>query len=147
VTPHDIVTALGLRELPTEGGLFGQSWRDAACSAIYYLLVAPDFSALHRLDRLEIYSFHAGAPARMLLLTEDGRLSEPTLGPDVGAGQRPQIAVPAGTWQASRPLGAWTLMGTVVVPPYTDDCVEFGDPRSLAARYPQHAERITALCR
>lgn len=55
--------------------------------------------------------------------------------------------MPAGTWQASHPLGAWTLMGTVVVPPYTDDCVEFGHARSLATRYPEHAARITPLCR
>lgn len=88
MTPHDIVTALGLRELPTEGGLFSQSWRDESCSAIYYLLVAPDFSAVHRLDRLEIYSYHAGAPARMLLLEEDGRISEPVLGPDPTTGRR-----------------------------------------------------------
>ena len=130
--------------LAVEGGLFSQSWRDEACSAIYYLLVAPDCSALHRLDRVEIYSYHAGAPARMLLLDGD-QVSEPVLGPDVVAGQHPQVVVPAGAWQASTTLGGWTLMGTVVVPPYTDDCVEFADPEPLCAAYPEHAGRIRSL--
>jgi len=54
--------------------------------------------------------------------------------------------VPGGTWQAAETLGAWSLVGTVVVPPYTDDCVEFGTAE-LAAAYPTHAGRIRSLCR
>jgi predicted cupin superfamily sugar epimerase len=146
LTPHQITDLLGLAELPVEGGRWSQSWRGEQCSAIYYLLAAPDFSAVHRLDRFEIYSYHAGAPSRMLLLN-GGQVSEPVLGPDLAAGQRPQLAVPAGTWQAVEPLGEWSLMGTVVVPPYTDDCVEFGDATALCAEYPEHAARIKALCR
>src|SRR5512139_1842454 len=123
LTAQRIVDALGLRPLAVEGGLFAQSWRDEQASAIYYLLVAPDFSAMHRLDRLEIYAHHAGSPARLHLMDADGQVSAAVLGPDVTAGQRPQVAVPAGMWQAVRPAGAWSLMSTVVVPPYTDDCV------------------------
>jgi hypothetical protein len=146
LTPRQIVDALGMGELDVEGGLFSQSWRDEACSAIYYLLVAPDFSALHRLEHLEIYHYHAGAPARFFLI-ENGRVREPVLGADLAAGQRPQLVVPAGVWQASQSLGAWSLMGTVVVPPYTDECVEFADAAALSAAYPEHAARIKELCR
>jgi uncharacterized protein len=145
-TPPEITAALGLAKLETEGGLWSQSFRDETASAIYYLLVAPDFSALHRLTRLEIYSYHAGAPARLLLLDGD-QVSTPVLGPDVAAGQRPQVVVPAGVWQGSSSLGEWTLMGTVVVPPYTDDCVEFADAADLLARYPEWADRIKSLTR
>jgi uncharacterized protein len=144
--PQLIMSHLGMTELDTEGGLWSQSWRDSSCSAIYYLLVAPDFSALHRLDRLEIYSYHAGAPAQLFLL-DGGQVRRPVLGPDLAAGQRPQVAVPAGVWQASRPLGEWSLMGTVVVPPYTDDCVEFGTAPELSAEYPSDAALIESLCR
>jgi predicted cupin superfamily sugar epimerase len=146
MTPREIMDILGMRELEAEGGQFSQSWRGEECSAIYYLLVSPDFSALHRLNRLEIYSYHAGAPARMSLL-DNGWMSEPVLGPDVAAGQRPQIVVPAGVWQASTSLGGWTLMGTVVVPPYTDDCVEFAAAEPLCAEYPEHTELIRSLTR
>jgi predicted cupin superfamily sugar epimerase len=142
--PQRIAELLGMTALDVEGGLWSQSWRGQECSAIYYLLVAPDYSALHRLDRLEIYSYHAGSPARLLLIDGEA-VSEPVLGPDVAAGQRPQIVVPAGVWQGSAPLGEWTLMGTVVVPPYTDDCEEFADTEALSARHPEHADRIRSL--
>jgi predicted cupin superfamily sugar epimerase len=145
--PRRICEELGLRPLPVEGGWFGESWRDERCSAIYYLLAAPEFSALHRLAHLEIYAHHAGAATRMLLLYPDGRVSRPVLGSDLAAGQRPQIVVPAGVWQASQTLGAWSLVGTVVVPPYTDDIVEFGRADELVADYSDHAALIRPLCR
>jgi predicted cupin superfamily sugar epimerase len=145
-TPQEIASTLGLAPLPIEGGLWAQSWRSEECSAIYYLLAAPEFSAVHRLDRVEIFTYHAGAPTRMWLLA-DGELRTAVLGPDLAAGQRPQVAVPPGTWQAARTLGAWTLMGCVVAPPYTDNCVEFGVAAELAADYPAHVEEISALCR
>jgi predicted cupin superfamily sugar epimerase len=142
-----IIAALGLRPLPVEGGRWAQTWRDEHCTAIYYLLAAPEFSALHRLAHLEIYAFHAGAPVRMLLLYPDGLVRRPVLGTDLAPGQRPQVVVPAGVWQASATLGAWSLVGTVVVPPYTDDVVEFGSADELAGEYPDHAGAIRALCR
>jgi predicted cupin superfamily sugar epimerase len=147
VTPEDVVSALGLTELPVEGGRFAQSWRGPEASAIYYLLVAPEFSGVHKLSHVEIYAHHAGDPVRLLLLHPDGRVSEPVLGPDVTAGQRPQVVVPAGVWQASTSLGSWSLMGTVVVPPYTDDVVTFGRAGELCAAYPSHADLIRSLCR
>jgi predicted cupin superfamily sugar epimerase len=146
-TPQEIVSLLGLSPLPIEGGLFTQSWRSTTVSAIYYLLAAPEFSAMHRLDRTEIFVYHAGAPTRLLLLSPAGSVMVATLGTDLAAGQRPQVVVPPGTWQAAETLGEWTLMGCVVVPPYTDDCVEFGTAAALAAAYPTHAEEITRLCR
>ncbi|MGK3201606.1 cupin domain-containing protein [Amycolatopsis sp. MEPSY49] len=137
--PSDFVTHLGLTPLPVEGGRWAQSWRSAAGSAIYYLLAAPERSAPHRLDRTEVWVHHAGAPAAMLLLHPDGSVERPVLGTDVAAGERPQVVVPAGTWQAAVSRGPWSLLGTVVVPPYTDDCVEFALPSELAERYPDAA--------
>ncbi len=146
-SPDEIIEALGLRPLPVEGGLWAQTWRDEHCTAIYYLLVAPEFSALHRLRHVEVYAHHAGAPARLTLLNEDGTLSHRELGADVARGGRPQVVVPPGTWQGCRTLGEWSLLGTVVVPPYSDDIVEFGDGEALARAYPGYADEIRALCR
>ncbi|WP_073489005.1 cupin domain-containing protein [Streptoalloteichus hindustanus] len=140
-----IIAALGLLPLPTEGGHWAQTWRDEHGSAIYYLLAAPEFSALHRLAHPEVFAHHVGAPARMFLAHPDGRVEEPVLGPDIDAGQRPQVVVPAGTWQATETLGAWSLLGTFMAPPYTDDVVEFAAAADLVARYPEHAERIRRL--
>jgi uncharacterized protein len=146
-TADEVVAALGLVALPVEGGWFAQSWRSPEVSAIYYLLREGEFSGVHKLDHVEIYAHHRGAALRMLLLHPDGTVTTPVLGPDLAAGQRPQVVVPAGVWQASEPDGAWSLVGTVVVPPYTDDVVTFGEADTLAPRYPSHADLIRRLCR
>ncbi len=38
------------------------------------------------------------------------------LGPDLVAGERPQILVPQGWWQSAESLGAYTLVGCTVAP-------------------------------
>jgi predicted cupin superfamily sugar epimerase len=147
MSAEDVIKTLGMVELPVEGGWFAQSWRSPEASAIYYLLREGEFSGVHRLDHLEIYSYHRGAALRMLLLHPDGTVTTPVLGPDLAAGERPQVVVPAGVWQASEPDGDWSLVGTVVVPPYTDDVVSFGEADTLAPLYPSHADRIRRFCR
>ncbi|WP_033401202.1 cupin domain-containing protein [Actinokineospora enzanensis] len=137
--PRALATALDLRPLPTEGGLWSRSYADDTFSAIYYLLESPAFSAWHRLDRPELYVHHAGAPLTTHLIGPSGYRSV-TLGSDVAAGERPQLLVPAGTWQASE-TPSWSLVGTVVVPPYTDDSVEFATA-SLVADRPELARLL-----
>ncbi|GLZ43032.1 cupin domain-containing protein [Actinokineospora sp. NBRC 105648] len=137
--PTEIAAALGLEPLPIEGGLWTRSLTHPALSSIYFLLVAPEISAWHRLDRPELFVHHAGAPLTMRLIGPDG-LRTHVLGMDLAAGERPQVLIPAGTWQASE-TASWTLVGTVVVPPYTDDCVEFGTP-DLVRDYPELARLL-----
>lgn len=138
---------LGLAPLPDEGGLFRRTHLDAHSSAIYYLLLAPDFSALHALASTETYHWYAGAPLRMLLLRPDGGVAEPVLGPDLAAGCRPQVVVPAGTWQGSAPDGAWSLVGTTTAPPFDWADFRLGDRADLCARYPGTRARIVELTR
>lgn len=142
MTPEQLISSLGMQELPVEGGYFAQTHRSAEASAIAYLLRSPDFSGMHLLSHLEIYNFHAGSPLQMLLLFPDGSVSQPLL-----SASNPQVVVPAGVWQGSAPAGDWSLVGTVVVPPYTDDIVSFGHADDLCARYPSHEAVIRPLCR
>ena len=142
---------LGLQPLPEEGGLYRQTFADAHSSAIYFLLLAPDFSALHRLAATETYHWYAGSPLRLLLLHGDGedggRVEEPTLGACFDAGERPQIVVPAGTWQGSSPAGAWSLVGTTMAPPFAWSGFRLGERAELLDRWPSARARITALTR
>lgn len=142
-----VIAELGLVPLPDEGGMYRQTHLDEHSSAIYYLLAGDDFSALHLLDGVEVYHFYAGSPARLLLLGPDGSVAEPVLGPDLAAGQRPQLVVPAGVWQGSSSLGEWTLLGTTMAPPYHDDGFVLGDRAALQQQYPAAAERIASLTR
>ncbi len=147
LTADRVAKLLGLTPLVPEGGQVAQTWRDLRSSAIYYLMARPDFSGLHRLEHLEIWAHHLGAPVGMLLIDPDGRLSEPVLGPDLEAGQRPQVIVPPGTWQAAEPLGQWSLVSTFMAPPYSDEAVTFARWEDMAGRHPDHEQRIRRLCR
>jgi predicted cupin superfamily sugar epimerase len=50
------------------------------------------------------------------------------LGVDVRDGEEPQVVVPAGAWQAARPLGDWTLVGCIVAPAFSFDGFELAPP-------------------
>jgi uncharacterized protein len=142
-----IARLLGLERLPGEGGLFRRTYVDAHCSVIYFMLLAPDFSALHALDGVETYHWYAGSPLGLLLLHPGGQVEQPVLGPDLALGARPQIVVPAGVWQGSSPLGEWTLAGTTMAPAFDWAAFRLGRRAELLAGWPHAAPRIRALTR
>jgi hypothetical protein len=146
-TPAEIVQLLGLEPLPHEGGMFVQTLVDERCTAIYYLTEPGQFSALHRLDATEVFHHYAGASAQMLLLHPDGSVSEPVLGTDFAAGERPQVVVPAGVWQGTSTLGEWTLLGTTMAPGFTWEGFELGLVEPLVAGWPTAERRIRELTR
>ena len=148
LTAAAVIRALGLAPLLPEGGYVGETWRSAGSSAIYYLVERPDVSRLHRLAHVEIWAWHAGSPLSMLLVSPAGEVTEPVLGPGLAAGERPQLVVPPGWWQAGEPLGEWSLVSTFMAPPYADDAITFADGAALAAAHaarPAHADRIRRL--
>jgi hypothetical protein len=142
-----IARLLEMEPLPGEGGLFRRTYVDAHSSVIYFMLLAPDFSALHALDSVETYHWYAGSPLRMLLLHPGGRIEQQVLGPDLASGARPQIIVPAAVWQGSSPLGEWTLAGTTMAPPFTWSAFRFGRRAGLIMGWPDATPRINALTR
>jgi predicted cupin superfamily sugar epimerase len=120
----DIIRVLSLRPHP-EGGHFLETWRDpravdggrGASTAIYYLLARGERSHWHRVDATEVWHYHAGSPLRLeRALRDQGPVERITLGPDLAAGERPQVVVPAHHWQAAESLGDWTLCGCTVAP-------------------------------
>jgi predicted cupin superfamily sugar epimerase len=147
MTADEVAELLGLEPLSPEGGLWAQTWIDDQSTAIYFLMRPGDFSAMHRLDGPEIWHHYAGGPARLVLLHTEGTVTRPILGDDLAAGERPCIVVPAGGWMAAETLGDWTLAGTTMAPPYTDEGFELGDRDELAARYPSAAADIARLTR
>ena len=117
-----LIEALGLRAHP-EGGWFRPTWRAPSTdgrrpsgSAIYYLLKSGERSARHRVDATEIWHYYAGGPLELGVARYPGDQLLHVLGPDVGAGARPQVVVPAGAWQWAQPLGSYCLVGCTVSP-------------------------------
>ena len=88
----------------------------AAGTAIYFLLRSGETSHWHRVDAAEIWHWYAGASLVLSIAGEDAAPHEHLLGPDLAAGQRPQIIVPPHAWQSARSLGSWTLVGCTVSP-------------------------------
>ena len=147
MTGAEVVALLGLSPLPVEGGMWARTWKDEHGSGIYYLLQPGDFSALHRLDATELWHHYAGDPVEMLLLEPGGRVQAPILGDDLGAGQRPCVAVRAGVWMGARTVGDWSLVGATMAPPYRGEGFELGGAAELMDRYPAAADRIPRYVR
>lgn len=120
MTAAEIIALLDLKPHP-EGGHYRETFRDphqvggrSVGTAIYFLLAAGEASHWHRVDAVEIWHFHAGAPLELKIF--DNTQQRIVLGPDLAAGERPQGIVPKGVWQAARSLGDWTLVGCTVSP-------------------------------
>ncbi|MGN6462377.1 MAG: cupin domain-containing protein [Pseudolabrys sp.] len=133
ITAADIIRMLDLKPHP-EGGHFRETFRDpatvdgrAASTAIYFLLARGERSHWHRVDAVEAWHFHAGAPLR-LSIHDNETTHEIMLGSELAAGQRPQAVVPAHAWQAAESLGDWTLVGCTVAPGFQFDGFELAPP-------------------
>ncbi len=146
-TSEEISKILGLEPLPLEGGMWAQTLKDENSTAIYYLLTKNNFSAMHKLESVEVYHYYAGAPAKMLLLDSSGKVEEPVLGLDLDSGHRPQIIVEPGVWQGSKTTGEWTLLGTTMAPPYSQEMFQLADREELLKGWPDSKEKIYELTR
>ena len=130
MTAAEIIALVKLERHP-EGGWYRETFRDpreidgrAASTAIFFLLDVGEVSDWHRFDAAEAWHWHAGAPL-VLTMSPDGHdASAHHLGPELAAGQRPQLVVPAGCWQTATSLGAWTLVGCTVAPGFRFESFE-----------------------
>lgn len=128
-----IIARLALQPHP-EGGWYRQTWvadgrGRPAGTCIYFLLRAGEASHWHRVDATEIWHYYAGAPL-ILRLSPDaaGPAVARHLGPDLAAGQMPQIIVPRDHWQAAATTGDWTLAGCTVSPGFRFDGFTLAPP-------------------
>lgn len=161
-----LVARLGLRPHP-EGGFFRELYRAplvlphealpetfggarAAATAIYFLLTADSFSALHRIASDEMWFFLGGDPLEVFVLDEVGELEVKRLGPMASmAGESPFAVVEAGRVFGARVAtgGRWSLVSCVVAPGFDFADFELCARDALVARFPQHAELIAELTR
>jgi predicted cupin superfamily sugar epimerase len=134
MTALEIIRLLDLQPHP-EGGWYRETFRDALSAdararstAIYYLLEAGQHSHWHRVDAAEVWHFYVGAALKLSLAPPDGAPQTLLLGPDLAAGQRPQVVAPKGWWQSAESLGAFTLVGCTVAPGFEFSGFEMAPP-------------------
>jgi len=143
-----LIEAYGFEPLPVEGTLFASTYRSrqslpdgAPVGTAMIGLYAHDplsRSLFHRLPSDEVWHFYGGDPIRLVLLYPQGEVREVWLGADVGAGQRVQVVVPAGVWQAGElaPDGTYALFGCTMAPGFTGAGFEGGRRSALLATHP-----------
>jgi len=124
-----LAEALDLAPHP-EGGWYRQTWVSpttvrlsdgrvrATATLIHFLLPAGESSAWHRVASDELWLAHVGTVT--LELGGSGAAPGPQrierLGVDLGAGEQPQVLVPAGCWQRTVPADHDALVSCLVSP-------------------------------
>jgi predicted cupin superfamily sugar epimerase len=156
------IAGLNLKPHP-EGGFYNEVYRsqvtvEPSClpdgfsgkrhisTSIYYLLRAGEKSVLHRLLSDEIWYFHAGDPLTIVMLDQD-KPKQVTLGSDVSNGQLLQFAIPAGTWFGAfvpNP-GNYALCSCQVSPGFDFDDFEIGMRAELINMFPSCRTEIEML--
>jgi uncharacterized protein len=118
-------------------------------TALYFMVTPETDIRLHALRSDQVYSYHLGAALEVLCLYKDGSWAMHTVGPDIRAGQRPQLPIPGGTHHISRVKdGAeYSLLGTVEFPGFTEQDLVLSDATKLATEYPECAELIAEFTR
>lgn len=164
-TAADYIRALDLQPHP-EGGWYRETYRAgetipraalparfddprALSTAIYFLLTAESFSALHRIRSDELWHFYAGHALTVHIIAADGAYRALRLGPDLARGEAFQAVVPAGCWfgaTVEAPEG-FALVGCSVAPGFDFADFELARRKELVARYPAQQKIIERLTR
>jgi predicted cupin superfamily sugar epimerase len=150
---RQLLETLGLEPHP-EGGFFRQVHRSPtsdgarpASTAIYFLLAAGQKSRWHRVDAEEAWHHYEGGPLELLWTSGEDEVRRLVLGPVDVEGARPLAVLPAGVWQAARPLGEYALVGCTVAPGFEYAgfsllAVDAAAAARFAARHPRYAELL-----
>ncbi|WP_306114005.1 MULTISPECIES: cupin domain-containing protein [unclassified Roseovarius] len=130
---HDIIERLALSPHP-EGGHYRETWvadgaGRPAGTCIYFLLQGGENNHWHKVDAAEIWHFYRGSPLVLSISeTEAGPARDVRLGPDLMAGEHPQVIIPPNHWQKATCTGAYTLVGCTVSPGFQFDHFTLAEP-------------------
>jgi hypothetical protein len=118
-------------------------------TAIYFLLEAEQFSAMHRIASDELWHFYYGDPLSIYEIDSSGNLTEHLLGNNPENNESLQCLVKAGSWFGSnvKKGGNYALVGCTVSPGFDFEDFELGERKDLMDQFPHHAGIIQMLTR
>ena len=147
---RDLISELGLQPHP-EGGYFLEVFRSAhnvqpldersarsALTTIYFLLTKGQYGRWHRVASDETWHFYEGDPLEIYWIDDRNVVHQEVLGTGT-SNVRPMCVVPAGCWQAAKPLGEYSFLGCDVAPGF-----EFQD-FEMISEGSEALARITSL--
>src|ERR687886_2941549 len=159
-TADEIKAMLGLEPHPT-CGFVAETYRsplkiparalpeayegDRPYGSALYFLVAPDAQiVMHRIRSDQLYHHYLGDSLEVLLLYPNGTGEVVAVGSDLGAGERPQLFLPGGTFHTSRlrAEAGYALLASTEWPGGEPPDVEHGDVEALMDAYPKLREEI-----
>jgi uncharacterized protein len=159
---RQIIDELGLAPHP-ERGYYAESYRAeqrvlcqadarerAASTAIYFLVTADEpVTYLHRLTSDEVFHLYEGGPLAVLRLFPDRSWDVARLGLDLGAGERPQLLIPRGTWFGTELMApaSHCLIGCTVAPGFEFEDFELAAEAELELQYPAVSAQIGRMRR
>jgi predicted cupin superfamily sugar epimerase len=124
---QDLISEFRLQPHP-EGGYFREIFRSAnkvqpfdersarsALTTIYFLLVKGQHGRWHRVGSDEAWHFYEGDSLEIYWIDGEDMVHRDVLGTGT-SNVHPMCVVPAGCWQAARPLGEFSLLGCTVAP-------------------------------
>lgn len=135
----ELIDRLGLEPHP-EGGHYREIFRSASrvealrsttvarcgLTSIFFLLEAGQISRWHVVASDEAWHFYEGDTLELFVVDpQTNSLNRHLLGPRVSGEQMPVAVVPAGCWQAARPLGEYSLVGCTVGPGFEFEDFQF----------------------
>ncbi len=153
-----LVARLALAPHP-EGGFYRETWRSPsrvitprgerpALTVIHYLLPAGGFSAFHRVHSDEVWHHAGGGPLELHVLDVSGAHEVHRVGRAGTGATVPHVVVPAGSWQAARPVGGLHVLASCSVAPGFDFAdFEMAREADLLLLRPDLAGIIRELCR
>ena len=131
---EELINALSLTPLEGEGGLWAPIHRDESSNSIYFMMIAPDFSAWHRIKEPELWVHLAGDSIELFTI-EAGSLQRRILDGRSGAYTH---RVPENTWMAARPVSNWALALCALTPPFSG--MELATKARLLSEHPGVSE-------
>lgn len=141
-SPETFIDRFNLIPLEGEGGLWAPLFRAESSSAIYFMMMKPDFSAWHRIPENELWVHLAGSPTILYTVDESGptpKVEKRRLWADDG---HLEFTVPASTWMAAKPEGEWSMVLCSLVPAFSS--MELARP-DLIERWAQHLDSTNAF--
>jgi predicted cupin superfamily sugar epimerase len=116
-------------------------------SALYFLVTPDAQIVMHRIRSDQLYHHYLGDSLEVLLLYPDGTGEVVAVGSDLGAGERPQLFLPGGTFHTSRLAAGvgYALLASTEWPGVEPPDVEHGNIEALMEAYPSMREEIGAF--